>query len=70
MLIFKSSNLAIPAFFIPSMINRGLAIASSGWFSGTDYFLYENGSMRKENTRSLFNRYVTEFVKQILHHGA
>ena len=70
MLIFNSSNLAIPAFFIPSLINRGLAIASSERFSGADYFFYNNGNMRKENTHSLFNRYVTEFVKQILYHGA
>ena len=70
MLIFNSSNLAIPAFFIPSIINRGLAIASSRRFSGADYFLYENGNRRIDHTQSLFNRYVTEFVKQILHHGA
>jgi len=72
MFIFNSSNLAIPAFFVPSILNRGLAIASADRFGGPPYFYYEgkNGTIRKEDAVTLFNRYVTEFVKQILHHGA
>ena len=71
MLIFKSSNLAIPEFFIPSILNRGLAIASADRFAGADYFFYEkeSGVVIREHSRILFARYVTEFVKQILYHG-
>ena len=71
MLIFKSSNLAIPEFFIPSILNRGLAVASADRFAGAAYFFYEGEDtvVQRENSRTLFSRYVTEFVKQILYHG-
>ncbi len=69
MMTFNSSNKNIPAFYIPTSIQRYLAIGTKTEFSGSEYFLPQENLLKMKTTEQMYEEYLTPFIDQILDYG-
>ncbi|WP_144283588.1 hypothetical protein [Chryseobacterium echinoideorum] len=69
MMTFNSSNKNIPAFYIPSSIQRYLAIGTVTEFSGSEYFLPQENLLKMKTTEQMYEEYLKPFIDQILDYG-
>lgn len=69
MMTFNSSNKNIPVFYIPTSIQRYLAIGTKTEFSGSEYFLPQENLLKMKTTEQMYEEYLTPFIDQILEYG-
>lgn len=61
-LIFKSSNEKIPQFYITSLLNFSIAMASKGEFAGNSYFLPVNHKLTTIDIKDFYQKYINPFM--------
>lgn len=66
MLTFKSSNDRLPRFYIPSVQNTYLAIATTSEFGGSEYFLPSYNKLKMKKMEEMSSGYLEVFIQQIL----
>lgn len=66
MLTFKSSNKDIGEFYMPSIIDQGLCLASETEFAGYDYFLPKESTLNVINIQKFQAKYLKPFIQNIL----
>ncbi|QQV03261.1 MULTISPECIES: hypothetical protein [Chryseobacterium] len=69
MMTFNSSNKNISAFYIPTSIQRYLAIGTKTEFSGSEYFLPQENLLKMKTTEQMYEEYLKLFIDQILDYG-
>ncbi|HKX85703.1 MAG TPA: ribosomal protein L7/L12 [Flavobacterium sp.] len=67
-LVFKSSNIDIPVFYIPFVMNVQTAIANENEFCGNPYFKKE-GDQLEITTEVFTEKYYNPFIETILTHA-
>lgn len=67
-LVFKSSNVDIPVFYIPFVMNVQTAIANENEFCGNPYFKKE-GNQLEITTEIFTEKYYNPFIETILTHA-
>ncbi|WP_299338308.1 ribosomal protein L7/L12 [uncultured Psychroserpens sp.] len=65
-LIFNSSKDFIPTFYITSVINQTVAMATDGEFAGNSYFLPVNHKLTVIEVQEFYKKYINPFLKHIL----
>ena len=67
-LIFNSSKAFIPTFYITSVLNQKVGMATQGEFSGNTYYLPVNHQLTAIETQEFYKKYINPFLTQILEH--
>ena len=65
-LIFNSSKKFIPTFYITSVLNQRIAMATQGEFAGNTYYLPVNHQLTAIETQEFYKKYINPFLNQIL----
>ena len=65
-LIFNSSQKFIPTFYITSVLNQRIAMATQGEFTGNTYYLPVNHKLTAIETQEFYKKYINPFLTQIL----
>ncbi len=69
MLIFNSANKKLPEFYIPCSEYGYLAIATSGEFGGSDYYIREFTRQSIKSLNEMYTAYLEPFIQHIVAHG-
>lgn len=69
MLIFNSADKKIPEFYIPCSEYGYLAIATSGEFGGSDYYIREFTQQFTRSLNEMYAAYLEPFIQHIVAHG-
>ena len=67
-LIFNSSKDFIPSFYITSVLNQPIAMATNGEFAGNPYFLPVNHKLTAIEIQEFYKKYINPFLNHILDH--
>lgn len=69
MITLRSSNPGLPDIFIPSCVGHLIAAATANSFCGEDYYLPKNHQFSFETVDAFYEKYIKEFIQQILVHA-
>jgi hypothetical protein len=69
MLIFNSADKNLPEFYIPCSEYGYLAIATSGEFGGSDYYIREFTQQFIRSLNEMYAAYLEPFIQHIVAHG-
>lgn len=69
MLIFNSADKKLPEFYIPCSEYGYLAIATSGEFGGSDYYIREFTQQFTRSLNEMYAAYLEPFIQHIVAHG-
>lgn len=69
MLIFNSADKKLPEFYIPCSEYGYLAIATSGEFGGSDYYIREFTRQFTKSLNEMYTAYLEPFIQHIVAHG-
>jgi len=69
MLIFKSADKKLPEFYIPCSEYGYLAIATSGLFGGSEYYVHEHTVQAIVPLSEMYEGYLEPFIQHIVAHG-
>nr|WP_321225397.1 ribosomal protein L7/L12 [uncultured Psychroserpens sp.] len=67
-LIFNSSKTFIPTFYITSVLNHRIAMATHSEFAGNTYYLPVNHKLTTIDIKEFYKKYINPFLTQIIEH--
>ena len=69
MLIFESHNPDIPKFYITSIVDGYLGVASETDFAGNPYYYSNESTLEKIDDDAFYMRYINPFIQNIIDYG-
>jgi len=65
-LCLTSSNTAIPKFYITSILNKDVAMASATEFAGNSYFLPNKTDLKEISVNDFYEKYINQYIKHVV----